>query len=189
MPSYREAQPPGFEITAELKTWETPHKCPRCFMELYAGEKDGFRLEACGRCGGVWVTFEEAKRALVDGSHALEDLALKVLGVTQRVVLEEVSALACPECGAAMEKSGLPGSSANIDTCNMHGTWFDPHELFAAMDGLRNTDAVRRASGGKGDRYPDTGSSGNGYQQAFARLTSLVHGALDSIVQRSRPKP
>ncbi len=189
MPSYREAQPPGFEITAELSTWETPHKCPRCFMELYAGEKDGFRLEACGRCGGVWVTFEEAKRALVDGSHALEDLALKVLGVTQRVVLEEVSALACPECGAAMDKSGLPGSAANIDTCNMHGTWFDPHELFAAMDGLRNTDAVRRMSGGKGDRYPDTGSSGNGYQQAMERLLSLVRGALDSIVERSRRRP
>jgi Zn-finger nucleic acid-binding protein len=183
MSSYRDAQPPGFEITSDLKTWETSHRCPRCFCEIYAGEKEGFRLEACGRCGGVWVSPEEAKRALVSGSHALEELAVKVLAVTSRVVLQEVEALACPECGQAMEKSHIAG--ATIDVCPMHGTWFDPHELYAAMDGLRKTEAVRAISGGRGVEYPAS-SPANGVEMLFERVNTLVRGAVDSVASRRK---
>ncbi len=134
------------------------------------------------------MTGEEAQRALVAGSHALEDLALKVLAVTQRVVLSDVNPLDCPECGAAMAKSRVTAGAALIDTCAQHGTWFDPHDLYTAMETLRNTDAVRIMSGGWGDRRPDTGSSGNGFIQSLERLTSLVKGALDSIAVRSGKK-
>ena len=63
MSSYREAQPPGLEVTRELRTWETSNRCPRCDMQLFAGEKDEIRVEACGRCGGIWFADEHAKRA------------------------------------------------------------------------------------------------------------------------------
>ena len=184
MPSYRDAQPPGLEITSELRTWETPHKCPRCFCEIYAGEKDGYYLEACGRCGGVWVNGEEAKRALVSGSHALEELALKILGVTSRVVLQEVSALACPECGAAMQKSRV--ASATIDTCNMHGTWFDPHELYAAMDKLRTDPRVLAMSGGRGIEAPPPGPSHDGIVLFFEKTTLFVKGMLVAVEKKPK---
>ena len=140
MPSYRDAQPPGFEITSELRTWETTHKCPRCLCEIYAGEKDGFRIEACGRCGGVFVEADVAKRALAVGSRAPEELAHKVQQVTQRVVQNDDRALECPECSAPMSKSTL--GNAKLDTCAAHGTWFDPHELAKAMAALRGDGAL-----------------------------------------------
>jgi Zn-finger nucleic acid-binding protein len=184
MPSYRDAQPPGFEITPELTTWETPHRCPRCFCDIYAGEKDGFRIEACGRCGGVWVNGEEAKRALATGSSALEDLALRVAGVTQRVVQQEVDALRCPECGEAMEKSTL--GPATVDTCNVHGTWFDPHELHGAMLALRKQEqavhpspADEAAQAAARMRPPWSG----GVQEVAHRI-SYVIDALDAALRQ-----
>jgi Zn-finger nucleic acid-binding protein len=181
--SYREAQPPGFEITPELKTWETPHRCPRCLCEIYAGEKDEFRIEACGRCGGVWVTGEVAKRALATGSRAIEDLALKVEGVTQRVVQQEVTALLCPECGVGMEKSTI--GAAHVDTCKVHGTWFDPHELHTALVALKRmeqavpTEAADEAAAAAAKMRPGWG----GGAQAVAERISYVIDRLDSALK------
>lgn len=183
MPSYRDAQPPGFEITPDLKTWETPHRCPRCLCEIYAGEKDGFRIEACGRCGGVWVNGDEAKRALATGSKALSELADKVLGVTRRVVLQEVTALLCPECGEPMTKSTL--GSAKVDTCHVHGTWFDPHELDPAMRALtrnehpqpeRPRDEIADAAARM--RPPWSG----GVQEVAHRIANVID-ALDGVLR------
>jgi len=134
MPSYREAQPPGFEITQELRTWETQRKCPRCVFEMYAGEKEDFRLEACGRCGGVFLTDEQAKRALVTGSRAPEQLAKKVEGVTHPVARSE-RALPCPECGKDMVPTPL--GATVVDVCAGHGTWFDRTELHIGMRAMR----------------------------------------------------
>lgn len=133
MPSYRDAQPPGFEITRELKTWESRSKCPRCTFELYAGEKDGARIEACGRCGGVWMTTEQANRALSMGSFAPEELARKVEAVT-RPVSTSASPLPCPECRAHMRTKAF--GSVTIDVCG-HGTWFDRTELAVVMRVMR----------------------------------------------------
>lgn len=133
MSSYRDAQPPGFEITSELKTWESRNKCPRCTFELYAGEKEGSRLEACGRCGGVWMTTEQANRALAVGSRAPEELARKVEAVT-RPVSTSASPLPCPECRASMSTKAF--GAVTVDVCS-HGTWFDRTELAGVMRVMR----------------------------------------------------
>jgi Zn-finger nucleic acid-binding protein len=135
--SYRDAQPPGFEITTELKTWESQHMCPRCGYGLYAGEKDAFRIEACGWCGGVWMNEEQAKRALVTGSHAPEELASKVEKSTRQVLVQDsdATALPCPECKKGMDRSKI--GSTTIDQCIGHGTWFDRMELAAVMRNMR----------------------------------------------------
>lgn len=51
MSGYREAQPPGFEKTPDLRTWESEVPCPRCRAALYCGEKDGIEVSGCGHCG------------------------------------------------------------------------------------------------------------------------------------------
>ena len=143
MPSYREAQPPGFEITPELKTWESQHKCPRCSYELFAGEREEFRIEACGWCGGVWMNEEHAKRALATGSHAPEELASKVEKSTRQVLISDEQALHCPECEAAMVRNKIGGTT--IDQCIGHGTWFDRMELAAVMRTMRGEDDKKSA--------------------------------------------
>jgi Zn-finger nucleic acid-binding protein len=140
MPSYRDAQPPGFEITRDLRTWETTNKCPRCQMDLYAGEKDGVLVEACGRCGGIWFADEQAKRALALGSRAAEELARKVEAVTRPRPKIESARLACPECQMKMTRTTVGGQLAGaptVDRCDQHGTWFDREELGAAMRVMR----------------------------------------------------
>jgi Zn-finger nucleic acid-binding protein len=135
MSSYRDAQPPGFEITSELKTWDSQHMCPRCGYQLYAGEKADFRIEACGWCGGVWMNEEHAKRALATGSHAPEELATKVEKSTHQVLISDEHALGCPECTKEMIRSKV--GNTTIDQCVGHGTWFDRMELAAVMRNMR----------------------------------------------------
>ncbi len=107
MTNYREIQPPGFEITHELRTWETRHVCPRCAAVLFAGEKRGICIEACGMCGGLWMNTETAKRVLAEGSRAPEELARKVESVTSRIVHDERVALRCPEGGEPLTRASL----------------------------------------------------------------------------------
>ncbi len=134
MSSYREAQPPGFERTAELHTWDSPRACPRCAFGLYCGKKEDLELDACGRCGGVWLRADQASRALATGSRAHEELARKVELATRHAPPREEGPLPCLECAAPMTRRAVAG--VVVDTCS-HGTWFDRTELVAIMRARR----------------------------------------------------
>lgn len=134
MSGYRAAQPPGFEKTPDLRTWESAEPCPRCAFELFCGEKDGIEVSACGACGGVWLRTEQAKRALAIQSRIPEELARKVERVTRARPWKKTSALACPECKAPMRRSII--GQVIVDLCG-HGTWFDRTELATVMRHVR----------------------------------------------------
>jgi Zn-finger nucleic acid-binding protein len=134
MSGYREAQPPGFEKTPDLRTWESTAPCPRCGFELFCGEKDGIEVSACGHCGGVWLRTEQAKRAIATGSRVPEELARKVERVTRARPWKETAGLICPECKGPMQRSKI--GHVVIDLC-AHGTWFDRTELKAVMHHMR----------------------------------------------------
>lgn len=134
MSGYREHTPPGYEKTSELRTWESSHKCPRCSCELYCGEKDGIEVEACGRCGGVWLHNDHAKRALATGSRAHEELAKKVEKVTRAVPWKDTPFIRCSQCNAPMHRNSI--GQIVVDLCE-HGTWFDRTELVAVMRFMR----------------------------------------------------
>jgi len=134
MSGYREAQPPGFEKTHELRTWESAHRCPRCKFELYSAEKDGIEVSACGHCGGVWLATAHAKRAFATQSRVPEELGKKVERVTRLRPWTATDELACPECQAPMHRSKV--GQVIIDLCG-HGTWFDRTEITAVMTHMR----------------------------------------------------
>lgn len=134
MSGYREAQPPGFEKTSDLRTWESPHRCPRCKFELFSAEKEGIELSACGHCGGVWLATSHAKRAFATASKIPEELAKKVERVTRHRPWAVTNELACPECEGAMQRSLI--GQVVVDICG-HGTWFDRTELVAVMAHVR----------------------------------------------------
>lgn len=130
MSSYRDAQPPGLELTAELQTWDSTRTCPRCNFGLYSARKDTLELDACGRCGGVWLRADQADRAQALASRAHEELALKVERVTRPVGFREAAPIPCLECAAPMVRRVV--SAVIVDTCS-HGTWFDRTELVAIL--------------------------------------------------------
>lgn len=133
MPSYRDYVPPGFEVTREFRTWESSRRCPRCDLGLFVGEKDETRIEACGGCGGAWLSTEQAQRALTTGSRAPDILARRVDSATRhrRVVSRPVH---CLECGAVAQPTWM--GSVEVDSC-AHGTWFDRNELVVAIGVMR----------------------------------------------------
>jgi Zn-finger nucleic acid-binding protein len=185
MSSYRDAQPPGLEITPDLATWETLHKCPRCLLELFAGERAGFRIEACGRCGGVWIAGEQLQRALGTGSRAAEELSTKVAAVTQSVVIDDAPPLACPECAQNMTKSWL--GRVALDSCEVHGTWFDRHELPQAMRAFRGEPAGKAASAERDLRQlqqmrPAFSKEIQGVAQTISSVIDALERALSAAV-------
>ena len=130
MPGFRTAQPPGFEITETLKTWESTYPCPRCTFTLYTAKKDDIELSACGACGGVWLPTEQALIAKSSDSRVPEQLAKKVEKVTRARPWHETPLVKCPECQAAMARRFV--GKVVIDSCS-HGTWFDRDELATVM--------------------------------------------------------
>ncbi len=179
MPSYRDAQPPGFEVTRELRTWESKNKCPRCDVELFAGEKDEIHVEACGRCGGIWFGDEHAKRALALGSRAAEELARKVEAVTRPKPKDDSKLLPCPECRALMKRMTVGGKGTalgpTVDACLRHGTWFDRDELRPAMRLMRGEDPL--SASGVEARYLESLRSpfGGGLDDLKETLSAVLH--------------
>lgn len=143
MSGYREAQPPGFEKTPDLRTWESEVPCPRCSAALYCAERDGIEVSGCGHCGGIWVTTEVAKRALATGSRVPEELARKVERVTRARPWVATAALVCGVCAAPMHRSKI--GQVVVDSC-VHGTWFDREELGAVMRHVRGEAPLHRGA-------------------------------------------
>ncbi len=165
MSGYREAQPPGFEKTNDLRTWESADKCPRCNFELFSAEKDGIEVSACGHCGGVWLATDHAKRAFAVGSRVPEELAKKVERVTRARPWAMTDELRCPSCQKGMQRSKI--GVVVVDICD-HGTWFDRTEIRTVMSHMR----------GEPDVEP-------GIMEAFNRekLVRDKWGALAGLVQ------
>ena len=184
MSSYREAQPPGLEVTRELRTWETSNRCPRCDMQLFAGEKDEIRVEACGRCGGIWFADEHAKRALALGSRAAEELARRVEAVTRPRPRNDMKLLPCPECKDSMKRMTVRGAAHQhgpaVDTCARHGTWFDRDELRPAMGLMRGENAEEPK--GVEARYLE--SLRSPFSGELDELKRTLNAVLDTIAGR-----
>jgi Zn-finger nucleic acid-binding protein len=104
--------------------------CPRCVVELDHHTVQGMRVDACGKCGGVFAHSEMAKairhapdRAVVDAVFTLS------LGKQERPMEPTASELFCPECGLVMQRIPVTSAACDIDVCAEHGTWFDAHEF------------------------------------------------------------
>lgn len=93
------------------------HRCPRCVhVGLFVGEARSLHPRACGTCGGVWLSAEEATRVLrplfVPG------------GLPGRS-----SPRRCPDCAEALVEWRVGATEVDLDSCATHGTWFDRDEL------------------------------------------------------------
>lgn len=111
---------------------DVPH-CPRCRTPLGVTERESEEMLGCVSCGGYFVPLEVLHR-LVD-AHRPETApppSVRVPAPAGVHVEARVVYLPCPRCGNSMNR-GVFGrkSGVIVDTCRMHGTWFDARELEA----------------------------------------------------------
>jgi Zn-finger nucleic acid-binding protein len=107
-------------------------QCPKCDAPLAASVRDGLTMQACPRCGGMWLTAEQLD-ALEDETFKLGDAEKGSLTFTS-----EPSALKCPECGAAMRTFQYRLYDLDLDFCaEGHGYWLEAGEDKRVLELMR----------------------------------------------------
>ncbi len=110
-----------------LQTWVSRLVCPDCGIALFAARREGYRIDACGACGGAWLGHEEARRAFDERSLAPALLADEAAKRAERRASR--GARACPVCREDLVPTEVAEARVVLDVCASHGAWYDPDEL------------------------------------------------------------
>jgi DNA-directed RNA polymerase subunit M/transcription elongation factor TFIIS len=114
-------------------------QCPRCahLLEVNPTEES---VMTCKHCGGCFVTSEVASRVATAFDAALARVDLSAaLGRTEKVDFNPAVDinLACPKCQREMQRTYVASALSYVDTCVLHGTWFDAEEMSRVGRALR----------------------------------------------------
>jgi Zn-finger nucleic acid-binding protein len=127
-----EAPAPLPAAPAGVEECDSQLDCPRCATRLFGFRGEGWRLEGCTVCGGVWAANADAVSLLSRLPAAALDVAGRLsdgaVGVTRTD-----QAWPCPECRSPMRKAHARTTVAWVDLCEHHGTWFERYELQAVL--------------------------------------------------------
>jgi Zn-finger nucleic acid-binding protein len=97
-------------------------KCPHCYELLFTVEYEGFEIDTCIECAGIWLD-----------SGELEYLLGMETGNEYIKSLKDASSLEkskrCPICLKIMKTMTTDGRGIVLDQCMEHGLWFDKGEL------------------------------------------------------------
>lgn len=140
--------------------------CPRCAVTLFEGRAGAVILEGCGRCGGVWLDNDSARRALgaKDESASVTELANRAGGRAKAASIDTSAPASCPSCRKLMARVRAPKGGVDLDVCVEHGTWFDRYELGLVLEAVHPHVIAPRAGSIDVGPIPDfragTGPSG-----------------------------
>ena len=107
--------------------------CPRCGAPLSQLPAGTFTLGACRACAGVFAPNAAAAHLAQKLDEQMAAAVTQVsVGATDMSAMPDGSpALPCPVCNVPMNRVVV--SETQLDTCIMHGTWFDAWELERVM--------------------------------------------------------
>lgn len=112
--------------------------CPRCAeaSATLRRERVGVNsVHRCEACGGVWVTARDFNELVVDVDRQEQIMAEQRLAGRIRSTAEPI---ACPVCDAELTRANFGRKSGVlVDSCRMHGIWFDAGELRRVVAYLR----------------------------------------------------
>lgn len=103
---------------------------------------DGYHLDHCLDCGGVWLDHVVLEKLLREKSQQKTVQAYLGRSTGEQPVLENhpVQYLQCPHCSESMHRRNFGGISGIIvDECSKHGIWFDRDELAVVIAFTRDT--------------------------------------------------
>jgi len=179
--------------------------CPRCDGKLFHVQLEGYAMDQCGTCGGLWVDTGTVDAIVRDRPQAVET------GVAQDTSAGDASQatmtgqfrgrayLKCPTCANLMTPQNYARSSGIIiDVCKSHGIWFDAGELnrileFVARGGLvqaRKKEAQQAKEEARRAKHAATAAKmqaarmGGAYDQPQGRYTGgglLVDAIVEGI--------
>ncbi len=97
-------------------------RCPHCSDVLITLEFDGFEIDRCFRCQGIWLDSGELEFLLgaETGSEYVKTMETAVTGEKDKK---------CPVCSVKMLKMTTSHRDTIFDRCSNHGIWFDRGEL------------------------------------------------------------
>jgi len=102
--------------------------CPRCGIELAERTSGRAKLLACRDCGGVWIDRADAQRILEHKPGALQHILLtQRVAAKARVGYDIETPVRCPFDAEPLTKAEVDG--VLVDSCPIHGTWFDAGEV------------------------------------------------------------
>lgn len=123
--------------------------CPRCLVAhravgrsdappLFVGSVGGMTLHGCGGCGGVFLGPACARRLAEAQPPEAVALATQA-GAGARYQPDLVPPLACPACQQTMHRTHAISARVEIDSCKLHGTWYDRGELERVAHAIRGS--------------------------------------------------
>jgi Zn-finger nucleic acid-binding protein len=117
-----------------LQTWTSRRECPQCKVPLFAARREGYRIDACGTCGGAWLDHATSARAIKERDLTpaqLSDDAAKRSGRA-----DEAAERHCPVCAVVLRRDLIGIAHVIIDVCDAHGAWFDPDEMRLVIEAV-----------------------------------------------------
>ncbi len=185
----------------------TDHNCPRCDGTLFHVQLEGYAVDQCSGCAGLWIDRPTVEAIMKDRP---QDLETGVRPDLQTGSADQVGLLTgefkgrayipCPHCSKLMTPQNYAKySGVIVDLCKDHGIWFDAGELnrilqFVSQGGLveaRKKETQRAKEEARDARFDATVSAAQqanrGYQVAGAyggRTTPVAtHALLDLVVE------
>ncbi len=160
----------------EVPTEATDRCCPECGYRQTLEDRilDDDRLKAleCPTCAGLWLD-----REIFD--HLVEKARVAALSFEPTLGVDRPEARPssktvyrrCPHCRVPMTRREFSrGSRVVVDTCHLHGTWFDPQELSNALRWIREG----------GERHARDRAAEDAYdREKNRRHKQRLQGALD----------
>jgi Zn-finger nucleic acid-binding protein len=149
--------------------------CPHCRLPLVDARGADIVLAGCGRCGGIWVDNESARRLVSSPQRYVLDLARRASANTQRNLFVRASSPGCPTCDAVLVQTET--HTLTLDVCELHGTWFDSYELAVLMERLLGVGAGGTAVG-RSMQANEVSCTGCKKPLARERANLTGHGAM-----------
>ncbi len=122
------------------------HQCPRCRAPLTVSRAPDVVLNACSRCGGVWLDPASVEAAAGGLTPKTIEMLMSIAGNASSEP-DTSSAAVCSTCGASLARANVNGVA--VLRCSEHGTFFDRGMLVRAS-------ATGTAGGGSAAPTPET---------------------------------
>lgn len=117
--------------------------CPHCGCTLVAGRAVSAAVFGCASCGGVWLDAAASQQVVTAIDPSFVSLADAASLMATMPFPPHEARPRCPVCRKDMQGVRVDGAALSLDTCNLHGTWFDRGELQSVVRAFAATRKTR----------------------------------------------
>lgn len=147
--------------------------CPRCGPALQLQRVADWQMAACAACNGTFVGFAQLEELMQS-----DDRPGEIQSFALQNPLELGRALPCAACQMQMQASQF--FHQIVDVCQLHGVWFEPSELTAAMERMGRLLALTAGIAA------DSASPPIAHNAADSEPLAVLHNAIQAAANAPR---